>query len=563
MKYLVFFIGFSFAVVLYEPKVIFSYNNKQYTDVDFFEQVFKDDWDGFDNHKKRSLYNDYLKRELSYLMAFNKGVHLIPSVKIKLDKTYNGLIINNTYEHLIARPMIDVEVVEKNIKNLLYKAEAYHLLVGFSGSVQNTESHLTQNEAKSLIDSVALLIGGAEGDLVENFKSFAKTYSIDPSVEKNGGYLGWVPWGRTVMSFQEPLFLLDINVVSPPVLTEYGYHLVLKTDQTFSNHYFYNKKHYTDLAYKVAQNTLLFDSLKIAATKHDSLLLNASGFSFYDKNIDSLFVFLKEKQTTQVSGNKNLLVGWLGELGDFGVLFTANGRGFGVGWFIDKLEKTSSSRIPSLNKKENLVLSLESLFLQDLVLQEGFDNKIDTTTSFNRDILNSQKDILQNEYLSYLLNNIPKPDSIDVIKLYNSGVYNKEFVKPFRVVFSEIRVFDEGVAFSVLSRVNAGENFDSLLVEFGGSIKEPVSVGATSPIAEAAFGLSVGDFSNVINNKNGSFSVLRIERFLNEEPFELSLVYSQIERKIITQKQEDIKVSLLDSLIKNLDIEINYGALGL
>ena len=117
MKYLFFLMGFSFAVVLYEPKVIFSYNNKQYTDVDFFEQVFKDDWDGFDNNKKRSLYNDYLKRELSYLMALNKGVHLIPSVKAKLNKTYNALIINNTYEHLIARPMIDVNIVEKNIKN--------------------------------------------------------------------------------------------------------------------------------------------------------------------------------------------------------------------------------------------------------------------------------------------------------------------------------------------------------------------------------------------------------------------------------------------------------------
>ena len=60
MKYLFLFLGFSFCVSLYEPKTVFVYNNQKYTDVDFFEQVFKDDWDGFDDFKKRTLYNDYL-----------------------------------------------------------------------------------------------------------------------------------------------------------------------------------------------------------------------------------------------------------------------------------------------------------------------------------------------------------------------------------------------------------------------------------------------------------------------------------------------------------------------
>ena len=110
--------------------------------------------------------------------------------------------------------------------------------------------------------------------------------------------------------------------------------------------------------------------------------------------IDSLLSFLLQKQKVSVGGNKNILVGWLKELRGFDVLFVAQNKGFGLGWLIDKIEKTPSSRIPPFDKKENLFLSIKSLFLQDLVLQEGLENYIDTTVSFNRDLTTNFKGLL-------------------------------------------------------------------------------------------------------------------------------------------------------------------------
>ena len=77
------------------------------------------------------------------------------------------------------------------------------------------------------------------------------------------------------MSFQKPLFGLDTNLVSSPVLTEYGYHLALKTGVVFSNYYYYTPQHYIDLTYKVSQGFLPVDSLRFLAAEFDSLLITS------------------------------------------------------------------------------------------------------------------------------------------------------------------------------------------------------------------------------------------------------------------------------------------------
>ena len=72
-----------------------------------------------------------------------------------------------------------------------------------------------------------------------------------------------------------------------------------------------------------------------------------------------------------------------------------------------------------------------------------------------------------------------------------------------------------------------------------------------------------GEISSVISNPNGSFSIVKIEKFLNEEPFSLSVVYQQIERKLLKERQDLIKNSFLNSFISKNQIKVNYEAVGL
>ena len=178
-----------------------------------------------------------------------------------------------------------------------------------------------------------------------------------------------------------------------------------------------------------------------------------------------------------------------------------------------------------------------------------------------RDLKTNYKNIIYNEYVSFLLKSSKKPDSSAVFQKYENSVLNGMLLTPPRVVFSEIRVFDESVALLLQGRIGEGELFDDLLLEYGGSVKKPLTRGKNNPLIEAAFSLSVGEISSLIYNKR-SFSFLRVEAFLDSEPVLFEGVYSQIERELVLIKQEGIKDSLLVSLLRKHPVVVDSSVVG-
>lgn len=59
-----------------------------------------------------------------------------------------------------------------------------------------------------------------------DFASLAKQHSEDPGSKDNGGKLT-IARGQTVEAFDKTAFLLDTDVVSRPVKTEFGYHIIV------------------------------------------------------------------------------------------------------------------------------------------------------------------------------------------------------------------------------------------------------------------------------------------------------------------------------------------------
>ena len=79
----------------------------------------------------------------------------------------------------------------------------------------------TENQAKDLLGRV---------NSGENFGDLAKKYSDCPS-KKNGGDLGWFGRGMMVKEFEDAAFSLPVGVVSAPIKTEFGYHLIVVTQK--------------------------------------------------------------------------------------------------------------------------------------------------------------------------------------------------------------------------------------------------------------------------------------------------------------------------------------------
>jgi parvulin-like peptidyl-prolyl isomerase len=59
-----------------------------------------------------------------------------------------------------------------------------------------------------------------------SFLEAVKTFSDDGGTKSKGGALGWLRAGQTVPEFEEVAYSLDVNSVSRPFKTVYGYHLV-------------------------------------------------------------------------------------------------------------------------------------------------------------------------------------------------------------------------------------------------------------------------------------------------------------------------------------------------
>lgn len=88
-----------------------------------------------------------------------------------------------------------------------------HILIAPEGD----DDAAAADQAQALYERLA---SGAD------FAELARTHSADPVSGAEGGDLGWVSRGMMVAPFEEAAFALETGVISEPVRSEFGYHLI-------------------------------------------------------------------------------------------------------------------------------------------------------------------------------------------------------------------------------------------------------------------------------------------------------------------------------------------------
>tara|TARA_A100001011_G_scaffold289190_1_gene300340 strand:- start:394 stop:1650 length:1257 start_codon:yes stop_codon:yes gene_type:complete len=86
----------------------------------------------------------------------------------------------------------------------------------------------SDNRKKELYN---FLISLKDSIKINSFEKMAMVYSDDPGSSENGGDLGYISRGTLVNEFEKVAFGLEIGQISNPVLTNFGYHLILMVDK--------------------------------------------------------------------------------------------------------------------------------------------------------------------------------------------------------------------------------------------------------------------------------------------------------------------------------------------
>lgn len=97
-----------------------------------------------------------------------------------------------------------------------------HILILLSQKATEAEQQI----AKQRIDSIyQALKDGA------NFEELARKLSQDPGSARNGGVLGWIGQNQLVKEFEDAAFALQPGEMSQPVLSPFGWHIILMKER--------------------------------------------------------------------------------------------------------------------------------------------------------------------------------------------------------------------------------------------------------------------------------------------------------------------------------------------
>ncbi|MFM1806269.1 MAG: hypothetical protein RL212_528 [Pseudomonadota bacterium] len=104
--------------------------------------------------------------------------------------------------------------VASSVDITITQTQARHILLKHRSGVTDQEAQRRLNSFKEQIKTK-----------VSDFSQIAKKYSEDGSAP-GGGALGWMSPGELVPEFEQAMNRLNINEVSEPVRTEFGWHLI-------------------------------------------------------------------------------------------------------------------------------------------------------------------------------------------------------------------------------------------------------------------------------------------------------------------------------------------------
>ena len=544
------FLCFSFG----EPDLwVFKMDGKTYTEKDMYGFFGMGEWIQSSKEKKQKMVEDFIIREGAFLQATSLGLSNSPSFYEKSFNKSRHFLVNYVYQVEVSKLALDSNRVALGKTFLKEDRLVHHILIGYNNSALRQPVSRTKEEALSLSLNILDTLS------VDMFEEVAFKISDDGAAKRNKGRLGWLSWGTTIPSFEEFVFTAPAGRVVGPVETEFGYHLVLVEDLRPSSFSYLSNDEYSD---QVVLKSASRDPsvLKSFSSQYDSLVLEENQVVFNSSLIDSFFLAFNNKK----EGKKDV-VSLLKNYKKEGVVCVYNKKGVGFDWFISQIETYPPSSRPTITNKTSLYDVFKKVVLQDAAYRFGLKNGYNKKDLYLRWVRDYEKDLLYSAYFKNLVNSVSRPDSSSIKEYYFLNKDEKYKIKK-SLKLQELRVDSWSLADSLLNLYIDGVEFAPLVENF--SINwDKKTQGIIGPVESSFRGglyssyfssfLQTGDVGEVVQNKDGSFSLMLITKVFPEQFIPIEKVYNKISSLLFKQNQELSKERAIEGFYTNYKITIN------
>jgi peptidyl-prolyl cis-trans isomerase C len=197
-----------------ENKILATVNGREITEKELQETLskFPKERQGYllSDEGKKQLLEQVISFELINCYASENGMEEDKEYKMQLEKLKKEILTQATIKKILSEVTVTDDEVQK-----YYEANQET----FKDEESLTAKHILVDSFEQATNVLQNIKDGMA------FEEAASKYSSCPSKEQ-GGNLGSFTRGRMVPEFEKAAFELEVGVVSEPVQTQFGYHLI-------------------------------------------------------------------------------------------------------------------------------------------------------------------------------------------------------------------------------------------------------------------------------------------------------------------------------------------------
>jgi peptidyl-prolyl cis-trans isomerase SurA len=199
-------------------EVLFTINDKPYY-TDEFIRVYNKNLDLVKDESQKDIAQ-YLELFVGYKLKVNKayklGLQDGQQYQNELKSYRSQLAKNYTTDSKVTK-----ELVDEGYKRMLKEVNASHILIMVDENASPADTLVAYNKTIEIRNRIM------KG---EDFGTLAQELSQDPSAKENKGNLGYFTGFRMVYAFENGAYKTPVGMVSMPVRTRFGYHLIKVND---------------------------------------------------------------------------------------------------------------------------------------------------------------------------------------------------------------------------------------------------------------------------------------------------------------------------------------------